>query len=408
MLPTILNGFTFALMTICVLVALTFRRSQFKTIAILVLLLYQGMIQLAKVQLLEDPHWQAVFFLRFPLLYFAIPLTVGLALSRFQKITWQHGVHLLPGVLALGVWWSCYFQASGQVQWATLQNTHHGFYPLWLQWMDGIAWLILAPLYGMGIWHWFRKLDRNKALRPHRRPFFQVYMLMAMGLAGLGMVRKILEITLSQNDTYQAKLTLDILKIVLIVMTVFILSQKYIQGIVARQSQMLRLARRYRGTKEGPNPIPGETSHLPNSKLKTPPELVLPESQIQSIHERLLAALEKELLYLRPKLSLDELAAELDLSPTHLSFVINQREQTNFSNLINRYRIEWFLHTKKDPGRAHYSTLGLALEAGFNSKSAFYAAFKKAKGTTPSKYLEKRALENKKESRFTKQDESMR
>jgi len=39
-----------------------------------------------------------------------------------------------------------------------------------------------------------------------------------------------------------------------------------------------------------------------------------------------------------------------------------------------------------NPKLSHYTILSIAYETGFNSKSTFYAAFKKVTGMTPSAY----------------------
>jgi AraC-like DNA-binding protein len=116
----------------------------------------------------------------------------------------------------------------------------------------------------------------------------------------------------------------------------------------------------------------------------------LKEDQAKMIHHRLLQIMEKEKPYLKPKLSLTNLAYLVDTSPNHLSQIINQFEQQNFNDFVNQYRVEEFIHLATENDQ--YSYLALALEAGFNSKSTFNKLFKKQKGMTPSQFLaQKRA-----------------
>lgn len=89
--------------------------------------------------------------------------------------------------------------------------------------------------------------------------------------------------------------------------------------------------------------------------------------------------------YLEPKLTLNTLAQRLDISPNHLSQIINQFEQQNFNDFINKYRIEEFINRASQD--SHLTFLALALESGFNSKSTFNAVFKKHKGLTPSQFM---------------------
>lgn len=118
------------------------------------------------------------------------------------------------------------------------------------------------------------------------------------------------------------------------------------------------------------------------SSLK-PDEKQLIASQLRSI-------LEKDKPYLKADLTLAELAASMKVNTNHLSQVINELFEKNFHQLINEYRIEEVKRNILD----HQKTLyGIALESGFNSKSAFNRIFKAVTGMTPSKY--KNALKNK-------------
>jgi AraC-like DNA-binding protein len=83
---------------------------------------------------------------------------------------------------------------------------------------------------------------------------------------------------------------------------------------------------------------------------------------------------------------LPQLAEQLGLSPNYLSQVINERLEQNFFDFINWYRIEEAKHRLASPVGERDNIITLALDAGFNSKSAFYTAFKKHTAMTPSQY----------------------
>jgi AraC-like DNA-binding protein len=102
-------------------------------------------------------------------------------------------------------------------------------------------------------------------------------------------------------------------------------------------------------------------------------------------YEALLEFMAKQKPYLEPKLTLNTLAERLDISPNHLSQIINQIEEQNFNDFINKYRVEEFINRASQD--THLSYLALALESGFNSKSTFNAVFKKLKGVTPSQFM---------------------
>ncbi|WP_242121121.1 helix-turn-helix domain-containing protein [Aestuariivivens sediminicola] len=104
-------------------------------------------------------------------------------------------------------------------------------------------------------------------------------------------------------------------------------------------------------------------------------------------HQELLDFMEREKPYLNNKLTISDLAEELSLSTNHLSQIINQHEQVNFHDFINKYRVEEFIiKAQKDTS---FSLLGLAYDSGFNSKSTFNTVFKKFKSVTPSQYIAK-------------------
>ena len=90
--------------------------------------------------------------------------------------------------------------------------------------------------------------------------------------------------------------------------------------------------------------------------------------------------------YQNPDLSLAELATQLRLPQHHLSQVINEQCQQNFFDFINTYRIEEVKRQLLLPETAHLKLEEIGFAAGFNSKSAFNAAFKKSTQTTPSQF----------------------
>lgn len=114
----------------------------------------------------------------------------------------------------------------------------------------------------------------------------------------------------------------------------------------------------------------------------------LSESEALPLREQLLAAMREERLFLDPDLTLAHLASHLGMSTNHLSQVINSQCQQNFREFLAQYRVEEAkrLLRAAHPGQA--AVLQVALDAGFRSKSAFYAAFKRYTRMTPREYLD--------------------
>jgi AraC-like DNA-binding protein len=111
----------------------------------------------------------------------------------------------------------------------------------------------------------------------------------------------------------------------------------------------------------------------------------LKEDQATVKHNTLVDLMIDQKPYLNPKLTLNSLANTLEISPHHLSQIINQFEEQNFNDFINKYRVEEFINRASQ--KSHLSFLALALDSGFNSKSTFNAVFKKHKGVTPSQFI---------------------
>jgi AraC-like DNA-binding protein len=101
---------------------------------------------------------------------------------------------------------------------------------------------------------------------------------------------------------------------------------------------------------------------------------------------RLREVMDGEKPYTDGDLSLQKLAERLRISAHHLSQVINERLNQNFFDFVNQYRVEEAKRQLLDTKKKHYSIIAIAEDVGFNSKSAFNAAFKKHASVTPSEW----------------------
>ncbi|MFD1630088.1 helix-turn-helix domain-containing protein [Pseudopedobacter beijingensis] len=103
--------------------------------------------------------------------------------------------------------------------------------------------------------------------------------------------------------------------------------------------------------------------------------------------------LEKKIIsreYFKEKgITVSLLAAKINIPQRHLTTLLKQHYNLKFNDFINNYRIA-FVKDKIEKGEWKNLTIeALAEEAGFSSRSTFYAAFKKSTGTTPVEYIEK-------------------
>jgi ligand-binding sensor domain-containing protein/AraC-like DNA-binding protein len=106
--------------------------------------------------------------------------------------------------------------------------------------------------------------------------------------------------------------------------------------------------------------------------------------------------MEVEKAYLDADISLQSLAEKLSITSRLLSQILNEKLDRNFSDFINFYRVEEAKKILQNPRGAQKKIIALAFDVGFNTKVAFYNAFKKFTNMTPVQYREKLATESKK------------
>jgi AraC-like DNA-binding protein len=124
----------------------------------------------------------------------------------------------------------------------------------------------------------------------------------------------------------------------------------------------------------------------------------LTEEQQATISGQLTSLMEKKKVYTDPELTLEKLAALIKIPRHHLSETLNQSLGKSFYQFINDFRITevLFLLDKCKQQGITPGILSLAFEAGFNSKSSFNQYFKKTTGLTPSEYLKRERMTEKK------------
>lgn len=105
--------------------------------------------------------------------------------------------------------------------------------------------------------------------------------------------------------------------------------------------------------------------------------------------EKLIHLMIDKELYQNPKLTLSDVATELNTNPKTISRVVNSGFNINFNDFVNRYRIE-AVKAKLKKGKHNNSTLvSIAMDCGFNSKATFNRAFKKNTSLSPKDYIKK-------------------
>lgn len=109
-----------------------------------------------------------------------------------------------------------------------------------------------------------------------------------------------------------------------------------------------------------------------------------------------IAQLMREEIYVDPSLNLTLLAKRLNKQPYLVSRVINDQFNKTFPELLLSYRIKKAEELLLSSLNKTYTVEGIAYESGFSTLSAFYTAFKKETGMTPTQFRKRNESRNRK------------
>lgn len=91
--------------------------------------------------------------------------------------------------------------------------------------------------------------------------------------------------------------------------------------------------------------------------------------------------------YTKQEITLKKVAEQLDTNANAISRLINSETGTNFNEYINQKRIALAQERLLDKEFEHLTVEAIGASVGFKSKSAFYNAFKKHTGRSPSLFM---------------------
>ena len=104
------------------------------------------------------------------------------------------------------------------------------------------------------------------------------------------------------------------------------------------------------------------------------------------LYDKILNIILIEKRYRDKDFSAKELAKELNTNTRYISAVINSRFNTNFSCLINEYRIKEAMHRMTDKRYADMTIEKIGKMVGFANRQSFYASFYRMMKETPNDY----------------------
>ncbi|WP_299409965.1 AraC family transcriptional regulator [uncultured Roseobacter sp.] len=118
-----------------------------------------------------------------------------------------------------------------------------------------------------------------------------------------------------------------------------------------------------------------------NPKPRKYEKSALDDDRLQRIARKVEAAMAKDILYRDPNLSLWDLAKHIGVTSHYVSQALNTHLNKSFFDLVNGWRIKDAI---EQLNATDETILAIAYDVGFNSRSAFYKAFKRETGQTPS------------------------
>ncbi|WP_321345747.1 helix-turn-helix domain-containing protein [uncultured Draconibacterium sp.] len=120
----------------------------------------------------------------------------------------------------------------------------------------------------------------------------------------------------------------------------------------------------------------------------------LTRKQSAKLKEKIEEYMDEHEPYLQSQIRIKDLADLTGISSHQISQVINESFNQNFYEFINTYRVKKAIELIQDPKNSSLTFSAIGFEAGFNSKTTFYEAFKKTTGTTPAQYKSKSKISN--------------
>ena len=317
----------------------------------------------------------------FPLLFAPfVYLYVVTNLRQPQRLYWRDGLHFLPFVVTYVLMFPFLFGYSAAEKAMIDQADYHSPYQ-WLFTISFIAFVIVCVAYSVATYH---KINQYEQIIGEQFAYNEGISLqwLRLLLIGFGIIFSVMIVGYVLQFLLEIELAVNV-ELIFLGLFVLLIALIGFWGI------------RYQGIFTAEKPKVLYSSEKPEETEETEEPLKMPEyrksglkpEEAKTLHQQLLTLMATEKPYLEPKLSLSQLAESLGVLPNHLSQIINQYEGKNFYDFVNNYRVDEFIALAKKDTNKNFNLLGLAFEAGFNSKSSFNQVFKKIKGQTPSQFV---------------------
>ncbi|OJV44929.1 MAG: hypothetical protein BGO29_08405 [Bacteroidales bacterium 36-12] len=144
--------------------------------------------------------------------------------------------------------------------------------------------------------------------------------------------------------------------------------------------------------KEMKEPLCKEIEELKKQENTKDKKWKLTEIEIDYNYKKILDYMKNKKPYLDSNLNLTKFSSALSACSHNISLTLNVRFKQNFFDFINSYRVEEAKQMLKNNNINFITVEAIGFDAGFNSKTAFYRAFKKHTGQTPMEYVSSQNL----------------
>ena len=144
------------------------------------------------------------------------------------------------------------------------------------------------------------------------------------------------------------------------------------------------------GRRVQPDAAPAETGETKTAE----PEPDVNNEPFHFLAQQIREHMETNKPFTRPDYKIDDLALELNVPVNHIAYCLSEVMQQKFTTLRMAYRVEYSKTLLNAGQNERYTIEGIALKAGFGSRSNFYTAFREITGMSPTEFLALQASGN--------------
>lgn len=129
------------------------------------------------------------------------------------------------------------------------------------------------------------------------------------------------------------------------------------------------------------------------SEVKENSRKALPENPgHEELMDKLLVYMDGKKPYTNVKLTIKDVAKDLDTTDVELSRLLNARMSVNWATFVNTYRVNEVKRRIKEGQLSRLTLKALSEKCGFGSKTTFYRVFKSIVGMTPLEYCQSKGI----------------